>query len=69
MARPDSPSSFFVSWTIFAIVYHVIGIIRGDFTEENLLLQDEGKYTPCVWALKDFTSSYLFSVETQHTIG
>jgi len=62
-------SSFFVSWTIFAIVYHVIGIIRGDFTEENLLLQDEGKYTPCVWALKDFTSSYLFSVETQHTIG
>ena len=26
-------------------------------------------YKPCVYEIHDFTSTFLFSVETQHTIG
>ena len=64
-------SSFFISWLVFAVIYHVIGVIHGDFLEENLPSNEynSGNHTPCVWALEDFTSSYLFSLETQHTIG
>ena len=64
-------SSFFVSWLVFAVIYHVIGVIRGDFITENLPQNNYNNNTwkPCIWALEDFTSSYLFSLETQHTIG
>lgn len=56
--------SFFVSWLLFAVVYYVIEIIHGDFAH----YQDE-KWTPCISNMHSFMSVFLFSVETQHTIG
>ncbi|CAB4059596.1 KCNJN [Lepeophtheirus salmonis] len=37
-----------------------------NFEEENKVKKD---WTPCVTEIKNFASSFLFSVETQHTIG
>jgi len=63
-------SSFFVSWLIFAVIYWLIALARGDFLPEHLpAMQAQSGWTPCIFAIEDFTSCYLFSVETQHTIG
>ena len=57
-------ASFFVSWLLFAIIWYLIALNHGDF--DNL---DNEDHVPCVAATVDFTSAYLFSIETQHTIG
>eukprot|EP00091_Calanus_sinicus_P010649 TRINITY_DN24605_c0_g1_i1.p1 TRINITY_DN24605_c0_g1~~TRINITY_DN24605_c0_g1_i1.p1 ORF type:complete len:156 (+),score=33.64 TRINITY_DN24605_c0_g1_i1:34-501(+) len=42
--------------------------LHGDFMEENL--NSEGKdWIPCILQVDGFASSFLFSLETQHTIG
>ena len=65
-------AAFFVSWTIFAVLYYIVAAYRGDLIPENLpdgVAQKNGTWRPCVWEMYNFTSAYLFSVETQHTIG
>ena len=59
-------SSFFVTWVAFAGIWYLIAHTHGDFEEEN---QANGNFTPCVHDLRNFASCFLFSVETQHTIG
>ena len=64
--------AFFVSWLIFAVLYYIVAAYRGDLLPENLPsgeAQKNGTWRPCVWEMNDFTSAYLFSLETQHTIG
>lgn len=57
-------ASFFFSWLGFAVLWYLVANIHGDL-EENL----PSSHTKCVTAIKDFTSCFLFSIETQHTIG
>ena len=64
--------AFFVSWIVFAAIYYLISYIRGDFDAQNLPegeAQLNGTWVPCFYQFHDFTSSYLYSLETQHTIG
>merc|ERR1719414_615274 len=64
--------AFFVSWIIFASIYYLISYARGDFELQNLPegeAQLNGTWIPCFYQFHDFTSSYLYSLETQHTIG
>ena len=62
--------SFFLSWFAFAVVWYVIMWYRGDFEPDHLPdKQAESGWTPCVLAIHNFASAFLFSVETQHTIG
>ena len=68
--------AFFFSWLIFTVLYYIVAIYRGDLIPDNLpsginyVANDPpGNHTPCVWACEDFTSYFLFSMETQHTIG
>ena len=64
--------SFLVTWTLFAVLWWLICYIHGDFEPDNLpdgKNQKDGSHIPCVWATHNFASAYLFSVETQHTIG
>ena len=62
--------SFFLSWFGFAIIWWIMMYLRGDFEPEHLPdRQSESNYIPCVLAIHNFASVYLFSVETQHTIG
>ncbi|XP_077292459.1 ATP-sensitive inward rectifier potassium channel 12-like [Arctopsyche grandis] len=53
--------SFLLSWLGFAMLWWLIAYAHGD-TNAN-----DGK--PCVDGVDGFTSSFLFSIETQHTIG
>lgn len=64
--------SFYVTWVGYAIVYWVICYAHGDFDPENMKLYEElgvKGYEPCILEIYDFASAFLFSLETQHTIG
>ncbi|KAK6643041.1 hypothetical protein RUM43_004544 [Polyplax serrata] len=56
--------SFIMSWLFYAGIYWLIAYAHGDFEH----LEDEN-WRPCVENLFNFASCFLFSVETQHTIG
>jgi len=58
--------SFFLSWFFFAVVWYLIGLWHGDFDPE---ISSHPEHQVCVANMVDFTSAFLFSVETQHTIG
>ena len=63
-------ASFFLSWLAFAVIWWIILYYRGDFEPHHLPdRQAESGYQPCVLAMYNFASVFLFSVETQHTIG
>lgn len=58
--------TFFVSWCLFGFIWWVIGFTHRDFEKANI---DNSNHTPCVNGVTSFTSAFLFSLETQHTIG
>ncbi|XP_074033683.1 inward rectifier potassium channel 2 [Leptinotarsa decemlineata] len=61
---------FFGSWAVFAIGWWLIALMHGDLEENHLPMnQAASNWTPCVTDIYDFTSCFLFSVETQHTTG
>lgn len=61
---------FFGSWTVFAFWWWVIALMHGDLEPDHLPFnQLASNWTPCVLEIYDFTSCFLFSVETQHTTG
>lgn len=54
---------FILSWLSFALIWWLICMAHGDLDP----VDDDWK--PCVESINSFTSAFLFSVETQHTIG
>ena len=63
-------ASFFFSWVFFAVFWHLILWLHGDLDPEHLPeLQAVTGYVPCVRGIEDFTSTFLFSMETQTSIG
>ena len=68
-------AAFFLSWLGFAIVWYLTFWLHGDFdvkVDPNgttilpyVYLADK----PCADNVKTFTACFLFSLETQHTIG
>jgi len=65
-------SSFLTTWLFFAVIWYLIVWSHGDLLEHHLPgspAQANGSWIPCVWQIKSFTSCFLFSIETQHTIG
>ncbi|XP_055611806.1 G protein-activated inward rectifier potassium channel 3 isoform X2 [Uranotaenia lowii] len=62
--------SFIGSWLFFAVIWWLIAFTHGDLEELHLPDNQEAiGWTPCVFNIKSFTSCFLFSIETQHTIG
>ncbi len=62
--------SFYFTWLGFAAIYYLICYVHGDLEEANLPAnQSESGWSPCVLEIEDFASCFLFSLETQHTIG
>jgi len=59
-------ASFLVSWLIFGVIWWFISYVHGDYLIENI---NNSTFIPCILANKNFASAFLFSVETQHTIG
>ena len=66
-------ASFFLSWLGFALIWYLIFWVHGDFDLKNLNPEDNSTYvdnfTPELRFYAPFTSCFLFSLETQHTIG
>ena len=61
--------SFYVTWVGYAIAYWIIMYIHGDFEHCDIENDCDDGWTPCILAVYDFSSAFLFSLETQHTIG
>ena len=61
-------ASFFGSWMFFAILYYIIAYIHGDL-DMGHLPSDGGDWMPCILEIDGFSAAFLFSLETQHTIG
>ena len=57
-------TSFIISWVVFAGIWYLVVLTHGDL---GLELGDD--HVACVENIQDFTSCFLFSLETQHTIG
>lgn len=55
---------FFVSWIVFAFIWWLIAYAHGDLDHQE---SNNGK--PCVENVHNFVTAFLFSVESQHTIG
>ncbi|OXA56046.1 G protein-activated inward rectifier potassium channel 2 [Folsomia candida] len=56
--------SYVLSWFLFALIWWVIVRGHGDMDH----FEEEG-WKPCVVGVASFSSIFLFSLETQHTIG
>merc|ERR1719483_256215 len=61
-------TSFYGSWIIFGGIYYIICHLHGDFKQDHLQSANSS-WVPCVSAIDGFASCFLFSLETQHTIG
>ncbi|XP_050684435.1 G protein-activated inward rectifier potassium channel 3-like isoform X3 [Leptidea sinapis] len=62
--------SFILSWLGFALIWWLISFTHGDLEEDHLPpMQESSNWKPCVFNIFGFTSCFLFSIETQHTIG
>lgn len=56
-------SSYVLSWLLFAWFYMLIARDNDDVSETN------PSQTPCLMGIYGFAGYFLFSLETQHTIG
>ncbi|XP_031773234.1 uncharacterized protein LOC100871940 isoform X2 [Apis florea] len=60
--------NFLLSWLGFALIWWLIAYSHGDLDPENHA-NSNSTFVPCIENIRGFTSSFLFSIETQHTIG
>lgn len=56
---------FVVSWLTFGLAFWAIGLLHGDMEAG----EDDDRFTPCTMQVRTFVAAFLFSVETQTTIG
>ncbi len=56
--------AFVMSWLLFGILWWIVVISHGDH-----LHVDDDNWQPCMGNVYDFITAFLFSLETQHTIG
>ncbi len=56
--------AFVLSWLAFGFSFWLIALVHGDL---DLPVKDD--FTPCVMQVNSFVAAFLFSVETQTTIG
>nr|CAD7450800.1 unnamed protein product [Timema bartmani] len=62
--------SFILSWLGFALIWWLIAFTHGDLDQDHLPgYQENSNWMPCIKEIYSFSSCFLFSIETQHTIG
>uniref|UniRef100_A0A670YE03 Potassium inwardly rectifying channel subfamily J member 12 n=1 Tax=Pseudonaja textilis TaxID=8673 RepID=A0A670YE03_PSETE len=57
--------AFLVSWLLFGLIFWLIALVHGDIEKPT---KDES-FTPCLLQVNGFVAAFLFSIETQTTIG
>lgn len=60
--------SFILSWLLFALIWWLIIFTHGDLNPPDPA-ETNDTFVPCLTNVNSFTGCFLFSVETQHTIG
>lgn len=58
--------SFILSWLLFALIWWLIIFTHGDLNPPSPNITAP---VPCLTNVNSFTGCFLFSIETQHTIG
>lgn len=66
--------SFIGTWAGFGVIWWLIAYAHGDLDHAQGKLLDDAEYAnktfiPCVKEINSVSTAFLFSVETQHTIG
>lgn len=56
--------TFLGTWFVFGVLFYLIAMSNGDLWQEP-----ESNHTPCVMNVASLTGAYLFSLESQTTIG
>ncbi|XP_044130337.1 G protein-activated inward rectifier potassium channel 3 [Bufo gargarizans] len=56
--------AYAITWLFFGVIWWFIAYCRGDL--EHL---EDSEWTPCIKNLNGFVSAFLFSIETETTIG
>ncbi|XP_030649301.1 ATP-sensitive inward rectifier potassium channel 12 [Chanos chanos] len=56
--------AFILSWLAFGMAFWVIALLHGDLEKPS-----PEDFTPCVMQVNSFVAAFLFSIETQTTIG
>uniref|UniRef100_A0A3Q2Y6W3 Potassium inwardly rectifying channel subfamily J member 4 n=1 Tax=Hippocampus comes TaxID=109280 RepID=A0A3Q2Y6W3_HIPCM len=60
-------ATFLLSWLFFGLVFWGVALAHGDFDLHFPDRQD--KWRPCILHIQGFIGAFLFSIETQTTIG
>lgn len=55
-----------LSWLAFAVLWWLVAYTHGDFEPEH---KNNNNFTPCLHEVYNFMSCFMFSIETQHTVG
>ncbi|XP_052394261.1 ATP-sensitive inward rectifier potassium channel 12-like [Carassius gibelio] len=60
-------STFLLSWLVFGLIFYSISLVHGDFEKDR---GSSGRpWKPCLQHVEGFVGAFLFSIETQTTIG
>ncbi|XP_028329635.1 ATP-sensitive inward rectifier potassium channel 10 [Gouania willdenowi] len=58
-------ATFAGTWFLFGILWYLVALVHGDLLE----FDPPSNHTPCVMEVKTLTGAFLFSLESQTTIG
>lgn len=72
-------TTFLVSWLIFGLIFYSVALAHGDFDPDHHVRGQTGpgapgegqqeEWKPCLLHVEGFLGAFLFSIETQTTIG
>ncbi|XP_008318243.1 ATP-sensitive inward rectifier potassium channel 10 [Cynoglossus semilaevis] len=58
-------ATFAGTWFLFGVLWYLVALVHGDLIE----FDPPANHTPCVMEVKTLTGAFLFSLESQTTIG
>ncbi|XP_026018187.1 ATP-sensitive inward rectifier potassium channel 10 isoform X2 [Astatotilapia calliptera] len=58
-------ATFAGTWFVFGVLWYLVAMVHGDLLE----FDPPSNHTPCVMEVKTLTGAFLFSLESQTTIG
>ncbi|XP_059194999.1 ATP-sensitive inward rectifier potassium channel 12-like [Centropristis striata] len=68
-------TTFLLSWLVFGLIFWGVALAHGDFKlhtpvkEEDPKSDEKDEWRPCILHIQGFIGAFLFSIETQTTIG
>ncbi|XP_033117717.1 G protein-activated inward rectifier potassium channel 2-like [Anneissia japonica] len=60
---------YLLSWIIFTVIWYSMAYYNGDMRDDITNITEQNYHTPCIDNVYSFKTAFLFSLETQTTIG